>query len=52
MDMGTVSVTIMARTLTATVDLEGMGSLTAIKRRSKLGDATTAEAVETLSHYP
>lgn len=38
--------------LVATVDMERMGSLTLIKRRSKIGDATTAEAVETHLCYP
>lgn len=51
-DMGTVLVTKMARTLTATVDLERAESVPAIKRRSKIGDATTAETVEILSRCP
>lgn len=51
-DMGTVLVTKMARTLTATVDLERAGSVPAIKRRSKIGDVTTAETVEILSRCP
>lgn len=50
--MGIVLVTIIVRTFMATVDMEKMGSITAIKRRSKIEDATTAEAGEILSRYP
>lgn len=50
--MGIVLVTITVRTFMATVDMEKMGSETTIKRRSKIGDATTAEAGEILSRYP